>query len=199
MPELNIYLCGVGGQGTGVLSEVMIQACLAAGYQVRGVDTYGLAQRGGIVVSHLRLGEHAFAPRITPGEADVVIALERLEAYRAMLAMLREGGAAIYYDTEMQPIAVRMGKAEYPSNEELERAARERNLRLERVHLENLPDPRMQNTAVLGRLASLDLIPQMTRQHLEDALRNVIKPLALEENLKVFARAAEKTSAISQQ
>jgi len=199
MQGLNIYMCGVGGQGIGVLSEVMIQASLAAGYHVRGVDTHGLAQRGGIVVSHLRLGEHAFAPRISPGEADIIIGLERLEAYRAMLTMLREGGAVVYYDTEMQPIYVRMGKAEYPSADALEQAARERQVRLERVHLDNLPDPRMQNTAVLGRLASLELIPRMTRQHVENALRNVLNPLALAENLKVFERAAEQPSAVSQQ
>lgn len=199
MQELNIYMCGVGGQGIGVLSEAMIQASLAAGYHVRGVDTHGLAQRGGIVVSHLRLGEHAFAPRISPGEADIIIGLERLEAYRALLSMLREGGAVIYYDTELQPIYVRMGKAEYPSHTALAAAAKQRRARLERVHLADLTDPRMQNTAVLGRLASLDLIPQMTRQHIEDALRGVIKPPALEENLKVFNRAAEESSAVSQQ
>lgn len=198
MAGANIYMCGVGGQGIGVLSEVMMQACLAAGHQVRGVDTHGLAQRGGIVVSHLRLGERALAPRISPGEADLVIALERLEGHRALLKMLRAGGALVYYDIEMQPIHVRMGKAEYPSPAALEQAAAQRDVRLERVYLENLPDPRMQNTAVLGRLASLDLIPGLGREHIEEALKSVLKPAALEQNLKVFNAAAAKSSAVSQ-
>lgn len=198
MAGTNIYMCGVGGQGIGVLSEVMIQACLAAGHQVRGVDTHGLAQRGGIVVSHLRLGEHALAPRIAPGEADLVIGLERLEAHRALLKMLRSGGALVYYDTEMQPIHVRMGKADYPSREALEEAAAQRQVRVERVHVDELPDPRMQNTAVIGRLASLEWIPLVTSQHFENALRQVLKPQALESNLKVFSAAAIKSGVTSQ-
>jgi indolepyruvate ferredoxin oxidoreductase beta subunit len=113
--------------------------------------------------------------------------------------MLRAGGALVYYDTEMQPIHVRMGKAEYPTREALEAAAARRQVRLERVLLEDLPDPRMQNVAVIGRLASLDLIPLVTRRHYEDALRGVLKPQALEENLKVFNSAAAKSGVVTQQ
>lgn len=194
MQNLNIYMCGVGGQGIGVLSEVMIQASLAAGFGVKGVDTHGLAQRGGIVVSHLRLGAKLFTPRVSPGEADIIIGLERLEAHRALLEMSREGGAVVYYDTEFQPIHVRTGKAIYPSRQDLDEAAAKRNVRVERVHVDDLPDPRMQNTAVLGRLAALDLIPGMTRQHVEDALRGILKPAALEANLEVFDSAATQAN-----
>jgi indolepyruvate ferredoxin oxidoreductase beta subunit len=198
MRNLNIYMCGVGGQGIGVLSEVMIQASLAAGFQVKGVDTHGLAQRGGIVVSHLRLGDKLFTPRISAGEADIVIGLERLEAHRALLKMSREGGAVVFYDTEFQPIHVRMGKAQYPSLAELEQAAKKRSVSIERVYLEDLPDPRMQNTAVLGRLAALDLLPGMTRKHIEDALRGVLKPGALDANLEVFNAAAAQPAVAGQ-
>ena len=190
MRSYNIFMIGVGGQGIGVLSEVMIQACLAAGHRVKGVDTHGLAQRGGIVRSHLRLGDRALTPRIGPGEADLALGLERLEALRAGVEMLREGGTVVYYDAEYQPIHVRMGKAQYPSADDVAAAVAARGGHLERVYLEDLADPRMQNTAVLGRLASLDLIEGVSRAHIEQALRDVLKPSALEANLAVFERAA---------
>jgi indolepyruvate ferredoxin oxidoreductase beta subunit len=194
MGEFNIYMCGVGGQGIGVLAELVIQACLAGGHKVKGVDTHGLAQRGGIVVSHLRLGDTVFTPRITPGEADLVIALERLEGMRAAVEQLRPGGTVIYYDTEYQPIHVRMGRFNYPENEELAAAVHKRGGRIERVHIEDLPDPRMQNVAVLGRLASLNLIPGVTQEIFEAQLRDLIKPAVLEQNLAVFRRAAAASS-----
>ena len=68
MKSMNIYLCGVGGQGIGLLSEVMIRTALSAGYNVMGADTHGLAQRGGTVVSHLRIGPEVFTPLVPEGQ-----------------------------------------------------------------------------------------------------------------------------------
>lgn len=189
MKEQNIYMCGVGGQGIGVLSEVMVQACLASGHRVKSVDTHGLAQRGGVVVSHLRLGDRVQTPRIDPGQAHVVISLERLEAYRAAVNMLAQGGAVVYYDTEYQPIHVRMGKASYPSVEEVASAVARREGQVHRVKVESLPDPRMQNTALLGRLSGLGLVAGVEGAMIEAALRNVLKPAMVDENLKVFNTA----------
>lgn len=189
MKPANIYLCGVGGQGIGLLAEVVIQSCLSAGHRVMGVDTHGLAQRGGVVTSHIRLGEHVFSPRIPPGQADIVLGLERLEAYRAAVGMLNDGGTVVYYDCEYQPIHVRMGKAQYPSVDELERVVRERHGSIERVALE-LDDPRMQNTALLGRFAALGLIDGLTPAIVEAQLCNVIPAAVLEDNLTVFRAAS---------
>ncbi|GAG76749.1 unnamed protein product, partial [marine sediment metagenome] len=107
MKPMNIYLTGVGGQGIGLLSDVLALACVRAGYRVRGCDTHGLAQRGGTVVSHLRIGDSLFGPRVPPGQADLVVGLERLEALRAARAMLKSGGRLLYYDAVYQPIHVR--------------------------------------------------------------------------------------------
>lgn len=197
MPQdltMNIYLCGVGGQGIGLLSEVLIRSCIEAGHPVKGVDTHGLAQRGGIVASQVKIGRRLFTPRISPGEADLVIALERLEAYRGIVNMLRDGGTAIYYDTEYQPIGVRMGREHYPSSEEVAAAVAARQGHVERVLIEDLPDPRMQNTALLGRLSSLAIIPGVSAQIIENNLRSVVSPAALEANLEVFRRASHSTA-----
>ena len=76
MKPFNIYLTGVGGQGIGLLIEILLRAADHAGFPVKGVDTHGLAQRGGIVVSQIRIGEEAHSPLIRQGEADLVVALE---------------------------------------------------------------------------------------------------------------------------
>ena len=81
MKTFNIYLSGVGGQGIGLLSELILRAVDHAGQPVKAVDTHGLAQRGGIVVSHIRIGPAVFSPLIRPHQADLVVALERHEAH----------------------------------------------------------------------------------------------------------------------
>jgi indolepyruvate ferredoxin oxidoreductase beta subunit len=195
MKPMNIYLCGVGGQGIGLLSEIMIQSCLKAGYTVKGVDTHGLAQRGGIVFSNIRLGEGVHTPMIAPGEADLILGLERLEAYRGVVSMLREGGSVVYYDCEYQPIHVRMGKAKYPAVEDLSEAVAKRHGHVQRVHIEELPDARMQNVALLGRVATMGVIDGLTPQIVEQSLREVLPAAVIEANLIVLHRAAVKTQA----
>jgi indolepyruvate ferredoxin oxidoreductase, beta subunit len=186
----NIYLAGVGGQGIGTLAEVLIRSCLEAGHRVKGVDTHGLAQRGGIVTSHLKIGDKLFTPRINPGEADMVIGLELLEAYRGAVTYLREGGTVVYYDTEYQPIHVRMGRSEYPTYEQFQALVASKQGQLIRVLIEDLPDPRMQNIALLGRVSRLGLIPGVTPEIVEANVRAVVPKAKLDENLDVFNRAA---------
>jgi indolepyruvate ferredoxin oxidoreductase, beta subunit len=104
----NIYMSGVGGQGIGLLAELLARACDYAGLTPRGCDTHGLAQRGGMVTSHLRLGA-AHSALVPEGEADLVLSLERTEALRAADAMLKEGGALVWYDACWQALDVRVG------------------------------------------------------------------------------------------
>jgi indolepyruvate ferredoxin oxidoreductase beta subunit len=189
MKPMNIYLCGVGGQGIGLLSEVLSQACLAAGHEVRGSDTHGIAQRHGTVISHLRLGPGPATPRVPPGEAGLVVALERLEAMRGAVGMLRQGGTVVYYDTVYQPIHVRMGRHEYPTNEQLAEAVGEVGGEVERVKLDDLDDPRMQNVALFARVVSLGLIEGLDTATAETALRDAVPPKVLDANLSVFHRA----------
>lgn len=189
MPVINIYLCGVGGQGIGLLAEVLAQAARASGLAVRGCDTHGLAQRHGTVASHLRLGAGAWTPQVTPGRADLVVALERLEALRATEVMLRRGGRLVYYDTVYQPISVRTGQATYPSAEDIAAAVAAREGELERVALPDLPDPRMQNVALIGRLAARVAIPGVTAAALTEALKAALPEKVQAANLEVFDRA----------
>jgi indolepyruvate ferredoxin oxidoreductase beta subunit len=191
MKSTNIYLCGVGGQGIALLSEVMIRACIEAGYEVKGVDTHGLAQRGGVVVSHLRIGQKVFTPMIPPGQADIVIAMERLEGLRGALTMLKRGGTLVYYNTVQQPTGVRKGEAQYPSEEIVEDLLTRREITIEKVFVPKLPDPRMQNVALLGRLSTMNLIDGLSEEILSETLRTIVPPHALETNLVVFEQARD--------
>lgn len=190
MSRCDIYLCGVGGQGIGLLSTVLAHAAVEAGVEVHGADTHGLAQRGGTVSSHLRLGPGVHTPLVPAGGADIVIGLERLEALRGLVSMLRPGGTVLYYDAVQQPIHVRLGATPYPGPELFEAAAAERAATVHRVLLPALPDPRMQNVALLGRLAALALVPGLDAALLERTLLQVVPARVREANLTVFHTAA---------
>lgn len=186
----NIYLCGVGGQGIGLLAAALAQAADRAGLKVRACDTHGLAQRGGVVSSHIRLGADALTPLVPEGGADLVLGLERLEALRGAAQYLKKGGKVIYYDTAYQPVSVRMGKAHYPTHEEVAKEIAALEGEVSPVVIEEMRDPRMQNSALLGRLAALKAVPGLGAEVLEEVLKEIVAPSALEENLKIFRLAA---------
>lgn len=186
----NIYLCGVGGQGIGILALAVAQAAERSGLTVRACDTHGLAQRGGVVSSHIRLGADALTPLVPDGGADLVLALERLEALRGAAQYLKKGGKVIYYDTAYQPVSVRMGKAPYPAAEEVAAEISAFGGEVFSVALKDIQDPRMQNSALLGRLAGMKTIPGLGSEVIEEVLKEIVPPAALEENLKIFRSAA---------
>lgn len=182
MKPFNIYICGVGGQGIGLLSEILLRGADYAKVTAKAVDTHGLAQRGGIVVSHLRLGEDIFSSMIPVREADLVIALERHEALRGMDSALRDGGTLIYFNTVLQPLGVRLGLDEEVSREQVETACRARNITCIVVEDPGLDDPRMQNIALLAKLNRAGLIPEIKREHLLMALEDLVEGTVFRKN-----------------
>ena len=109
----NIVLCGVGGQGTILASRLIASAAMKAGIPVKSAETIGMAQRGGSVFSHLRLGEDAGSPRIGLGQADVIIGFEPAETVR-MLPYLKKGGAVIASSAPLMPVSAMIGASSYP-------------------------------------------------------------------------------------
>ncbi|MDD5209473.1 MAG: 2-oxoacid:acceptor oxidoreductase family protein [Elusimicrobiales bacterium] len=185
----NIYLCGVGGQGIGLLAAALAQAAERSGLEVHACDTHGLAQRGGVVSSHIRLGADALTPLVPEGGADLVLALERLEALRGAAQYLKKGGKVIYYDTAYQPVSVRMGQARYPSAEEVAKEVSAMEGEVSAVSIKELQDPRMQNSALLGRLAVMNAVPGLEAAAIEEVLKEIVPAAAVEENLGVFRAA----------
>ncbi len=102
--DKNILLCGVGGQGTVLASKLIASAFMRNGYVVHSAETIGMAQRGGSVQSHIRIGGKAFSPLISSGGADLILAFEPAEAVRN-LPLLKENGAVIASSVPVKPAA----------------------------------------------------------------------------------------------
>ncbi len=109
----NIMIVGVGGQGTLLASRILGNAVISEGYDVKVSEVHGMSQRGGSVVTYVRYGERVDSPIIDKGEADIILAFERLEALRA-LPYLKKGGKIILNDHAIAPMPVITGAAEYP-------------------------------------------------------------------------------------
>jgi indolepyruvate ferredoxin oxidoreductase, beta subunit len=182
----NIYLTGVGGQGIGLLSEILLRAADYAGFPVKGVDTHGLAQRGGIVVSQIRIGSGVHSPLIRQGEADLVVALERHEAFRGIIAFLKDGTAAIYYDTAWQPLPVRLNQAPEVDNDTILAHCSKRSIQVYRIFRPDLADARMQNTAVLAGIHQNRLIPGIALDHYQNAMSDLMEGSMLEKNMALM-------------
>jgi indolepyruvate ferredoxin oxidoreductase beta subunit len=121
VPKGDIFLAGVGGQGTLLASEVLCEAFLRSGFDVKKSEVHGMAQRGGAVTTHFRFGPKVRSPLIEPGKADLLIAFEKIEALR-FAHFLRPGGAMVVNAQEIFPPSVATGQERYP--EDVERRLR---------------------------------------------------------------------------
>lgn len=110
---INVLIVGVGGQGTLLASRVLGAIASIEGKDCKLSEVHGMSQRGGSVVTHVRIGDDIAAPLVTPGEADYIMAFEQLEALR-WAYYLREGGKILVNDQQIMPMPVITGAVEYP-------------------------------------------------------------------------------------
>ncbi len=115
MKTKNIMIVGVGGQGTLLTSRILGGITRKAGYTVKLSEVHGMAQRGGSVVTFVRYGETVAEPIVEEGQADILIAFERLEAMR-YAHFLKKDGVLVVNDERIDPISVVIGAAQYPDN-----------------------------------------------------------------------------------
>lgn len=115
MENKNIMVVGVGGQGTLLTSRIIGKTALRQGYDVKLSEVHGMAQRGGSVVTFVRLGEKVFEPVVEAGDADILISFERAEALRYS-HYLKKNGIIVVNDCRIDPMTVVIGSAEYPEN-----------------------------------------------------------------------------------
>ncbi|MCL1795569.1 MAG: indolepyruvate oxidoreductase subunit beta [Clostridia bacterium] len=111
--KLNLIIAGVGGQGILLASRVVGMLALQAGWDSKVAEVHGMSQRGGDVITHVRIGETVFSPIIEEGAADAVIAFEQMEAMRAM-PFLKEGGLCVVGTQKIPSMPVLIGVARYP-------------------------------------------------------------------------------------
>lgn len=114
-PITNVLLVGVGGQGILLASKVLTETLIRAGLDVKMSEIHGMAQRGGSVVTQVRFGKKVFSPLFPKGEADVILAFEKLEALR-WLPHLRPEGTVVMNDLAIPPVSASFGNQSYPDN-----------------------------------------------------------------------------------
>ncbi|SNT08639.1 indolepyruvate ferredoxin oxidoreductase beta subunit [Anaerovirgula multivorans] len=112
----NIMLGGVGGQGLILMTRIICQAALKDGYDVKSNDVVGLSQRGGMVWGNVRIGEKIYSPNIPPGDADILVSMEPIEALR-WSSILKKDGKIILNIKRFYPTLVQQEKYEYPEED----------------------------------------------------------------------------------
>ncbi len=155
---LNFLLAGVGGQGTILASDVLVNVGLAAGYQAKQAEVHGMSQRGGSVISHVRWGQAIRSPLIGAGEVDVYLAFEKVEALRN-LNQLRRGALAVINLHAIKPVTVTSGVQSYPDDARLLAALAQVTDRVAYVDgpgiAAALGNIRTENVVLLGALSAL--------------------------------------------
>ncbi len=193
----NILVAGIGGQGVMTAAEILSQAALDQGFDVKKTEVAGMAQRGGVVTSHVRFGARVLSPAIAPGEADILIGFEPAEALR-WCTHLREGGVAMVNVLRQKPPVVNTGLFDYPDDPVAE--IREAGIDVHAFDAgaiaRELGNPKLVNTVMLGAISEYLPFPaEVLKSSILDRFRQR-KPKLVEINEQAFeaGRTAEGVS-----
>ncbi|MDH5607419.1 MAG: indolepyruvate oxidoreductase subunit beta [Anaerolineae bacterium] len=186
----NLMFAGVGGQGSLLIAELTSIAAVQAGYDVKQTEVHGVSQRGGSVETHVRFGEKIYSPVVSPGEADVLVSLEKLESLRFAHFIKPGTGKIIANDFEIVPGSVSNAEQTYPHN--AHEYLKGRGLEIITIPATQLArelgDARMANVVLLGALSAALPIPQ---ENWHKALQVRLPKRYLDGNLKAFAAGKE--------
>ena len=184
-------LCGVGGQGTVLASRIIASAAMEKGLFARTAETIGMAQRGGSVVSHVRVGESVPSPLIPLGKADLILGFEPGEVLRN-IAYLKENGAVILCAEEVQPVTAALAETEYRGADMIDYLkTKVKNITVldtERI-LKECGSPRVLNVALLGAMAAGGFM-DISLEEVSAALGKKLKPEFLAINEKALKLGA---------
>ena len=179
----SILLVGVGGQGAILVSKVLTQGLIEAGYDVKMSEVHGMSQRGGSVSTQVRFGDKVYSPIIGRGEADIMVSFEKMEAVR-YAEFLKPDATVIVNDYEIVPMTVATGEMEYPQGllEELKANYKTLAINAGQIAIEQ-GNARSMNIVLFGAMVKA---LKMDNIDWEGVLRKVLKPSILEVNLKAF-------------
>lgn len=189
----SILFVGVGGQGVLLVAEITALAAASAGYDVKQTEVHGVSQRGGSVETHVRFGARVWSPIVTPGQADLVVGMEKLEALRFAHFVHPTAGVILVNDHEIIPGSVREAAEIYPHRAiDFLQEKRYRVLALPASEIaRDLKDGRMANVVMAGAMSTL--LP-LTEETWLDTLRKRIPERYREPNLRAFAAGREVVS-----
>ncbi|MFO8079120.1 MAG: indolepyruvate oxidoreductase subunit beta [Armatimonadota bacterium] len=191
----NVLLTGVGGQGIITASTILSQGCRLAGWQVKKSEVHGMSQRGGSVNSYVRFSpdEQVASPLIPEGGADVLVAFEPLEGLR-QLKQAAPDATVLVEERRIVPVTVNLPNLSYPADvlERLMAGARDVRIMNAAAKAIELGEPRAANTVMLGALSTLLDLPEDSWR---EAMELVLKPKAVEVNLRAFEAGRELVEA----
>jgi indolepyruvate ferredoxin oxidoreductase beta subunit len=186
--EINIIICGVGGQGVVLMSELLGNAAVRDGVAVRGSEVLGMAQRGGSVFSNIRLGGDTLAPLTPEGRCDILIAVEPSEALRNIQYLAR-GGVAVLNTHRVFPFTVSLGRSGYPELGDIKDGlamVTDRIVTLDATALaQRAGSLQAANVVMLGTLYGTGLLP-ITVETAKAAITSRFKGKVGEINIKAF-------------
>ncbi|MBR3645537.1 MAG: indolepyruvate oxidoreductase subunit beta [Lachnospiraceae bacterium] len=179
----NIMIVGVGGQGTLLTSRILGGITVLAGYDVKLSEVHGMAQRGGSVVTYVRYGENVAEPIVEEGQADVLIAFERLEALR-YAHFLKKDGVIIVNDQRIDPMPVVTGVAQYPEGIIEELSGKYNVLALDAMgEALKMGNSRVFNVIILGAAAKRMDFP---KEQWIEVIKNTVPPKTIDINVAAF-------------
>jgi indolepyruvate ferredoxin oxidoreductase beta subunit len=190
---LNIVFSGVGGQGIVVASDIFCEAALIDGWDVAKAEVHGMAQRGGSIVAHVRVGEKVQAPLIETGKADIILGFEMLEAAR-VLPMLKKNGTVIL-NTKYIPPSTSAATSSSLSHEKILAIIRDRAHKVYEIDgigiANRLGNILVVNTILLGALSGIAENP-VKGESLEKAIAGRLKEKYVALNLEAFKIGKEQ-------
>lgn len=188
---INFLLAGVGGQGTILASDILAETGLKLGYDVKKAEIHGMSQRGGSVVSNLRWAPQVFSPIVARGDADVLIAFEKLEALR-FADYLKHGGLVLVNDYSIPPVSVSSGSSIYPSDDVIRSALTQFASEQYWVNgitvAEAVGNPKTANVVLIGAFTEMIGLP---REIVLDAIEARVPSKYLEINRRAFDAGIE--------
>ncbi len=197
MKITNILVVGIGGQGVMTATEILAQSAMRLGLDAKKTEVAGMAQRGGVVSSHLRFGEKVLSPQITPGQADILLGFEAAEGLRWQ-HMLKKDGIALMNTAKLSPPVVELGLYAYPSEPivEMQKLGNQVVAFDASSIAREIGDIRLGNTVMLGAIA--DYLPFSADVLLENILKRFAQKgdVVLNQNRQAFeqGRKASKKS-----
>ncbi len=186
----NILLVGVGGQGVLTASEILSEALMLEGFDVKKAEVHGMSQRGGSVNSHLRYGRKVYSPLIGDAEADIIFSFELLETMR-FTKFLKKDGFIVSNDMEIIPNSVYFSDKKYPRDPAgtLKKTYGDKFYLVDAQGIaEELGNPRYANVVLLGTVSHLMGISDVS---MTTAIKNMVPPKTVEGNLKAYLRGKE--------
>jgi indolepyruvate ferredoxin oxidoreductase, beta subunit len=188
--KLDLLITGVGGQGAILASDIIGKAAVAAGLPIRAAETHGMAQRGGSVVNHIRIGEK-FGSMIPKKGADLMLALEPMEAVR-YLDFLKDGGVVIVNTQPVLPVTVTSGLSKYPDVSEILDVLSEKYI-VKAFNADELASEAgsklAMNVAMVGAVSDYLPIP---KENLLASIKALVPQKTVEINLKAFEMGRRK-------